>query len=388
MTTYIWQLTDWPKLQWNSQCLITALSEARHQQGLFLGRMLDIGFDARLESELEATCDNVLKTSAIEGEVLNPASVRSSIARRLGIPDGGYTTDRKVDGVVDMIMDATKNYKAPLSAARLYGWHAALFPTGYSGKDKIDVGQWRSDRDGAMQVVSNVYAAKPRIHFQAPPAERISDEMKTFIAWFNDSQGKIDPLLRTGLAHLWFVTIHPMDDGNGRIARAVSDLAVAQMEQTGQRFYSMSSQIERDKRQYYDALELTQKGGLDVTDWLEWFAGCYKRSILAADMMAGKVIAKAQFWAMNVAIPFSDRQRKVLSKLLDGFDGHLTSKKWCAICGCSVDTAQRDINDLIAHGLLIRNPGGSKSTSYAFNWPSSDRALMAKHNTISPTFGM
>lgn len=370
MVSYIWQAADWPRFRWDTGHLLSGLVEARHRQGLFLGRMRDIGFDARLDSELAATCEEVIKTGAIEGEILNPASVRSSIAWRLGIPDGGLApTDRRVDGVVDMILDATKNYAAPLTRERIFGWHAALFPTGYSGKDRIDIGQWRTDREGRMQVVSNVYSARPTIHFEAPPAARVEAEMATFIDWFNSSQGRVDPLLRAALGHLWFVTIHPMDDGNGRIARAVADLAVAQMEGTGQRFYSMSSQIEREKRKYYDILEATQKGELEVTRWLSWFTDCYARAIHAAGTAADTAVTKAKFWQIHADRAFSERQRKVLQKLLDGFEGSLTSRRWVSLCGCSTDTAQRDIADLVTRGLLVRNPGGSKNTSYRFNWP-------------------
>ena len=374
MVSYIWQDPKWPQFRWDVEGLLASLVEARHRQGLFLGTMRDIGFDARLESELAATCEDVIKTSAIEGDVLNPASVRSSIARRLGIPDGGQApTDRKVDGVVDMILDATKSHATPLTAERLFGWHAALFPTGYSGRDKIDVGRWRTDADAAMRVVSSPYAAKPTIHYEAPPAYRVAAEMATFIDWFNASPGKIDPLIRAALAHLWFVTVHPMDDGNGRIARAIADLAVAQMERSGQRFYSLSSQIEREKRRYYAILETTQKGGLDVTPWLSWFIDCYAGAIGTAELTADKVIAQAKFWQIHAGEAFSERQRKVLRKLFDGFEGGLTSKKWVSICGCSPDTAQRDIAGLVARGLLIRNPGGSRNTSYRFNWPRQDQ---------------
>jgi len=370
MTKYIWQNPDWPAMRWDAERLLPRFTEARFRQGRFLGVMRDIGFDARMESELAATCEDVIKTSAIEGEVLNPASVRSSIARRLGMAEGGLiNNDRKVEGVVDMILDATKNFEAPLTAERIFGWHAALFPTGYSGLNKIDVGQWRTNRFGPMQVVSNIYRDPPTVHFEAPPAARLSVEMGQFIDWFNGSSQSMDPLLRAGLAHLWFLTIHPMDDGNGRIARAIADLAVAQMERSGQRFYSMSSQIERDKRDYYSILERTQKGSLQVDDWLSWFAGCYGRAIDAAEATAERVVAKSRFWNVYADKPFSERQRKVLLKLLDGFEGGVTAKKWAGICHCSVDTAQRDINDLVRAGLLIRNPGSSKNTSYNFNWP-------------------
>ncbi|MBF0306541.1 MAG: Fic family protein, partial [Alphaproteobacteria bacterium] len=317
--------------------------------------------------------EDVLSTSAIEGEALPPASVRSSIARRLGLPDGGLApTDRKVEGVVDMVLDATKNFAAPLTAERIFGWHAALFPTGHAGKERIDVGRWRTDRLGAMRVVSDIYAPKPRVHFEAPPAARLDAEMERFLGWFNGEVEGLDPLLRAGLAHLWFVTIHPMDDGNGRIARAIADLAVAQMERTGQRFYSMSAQIERDKKRYYAVLEETQKGDLDITGWLGWFMECHAAAVTAAEAAAGRVMDRSRFWQTHADRPMTDRQRKVLGKLLDGFQGVLTARKWASLAGCSPDTAQRDINDLLAMGVLERNPGGGRSTSYRLPWLSRE----------------
>lgn len=368
---YIWQQPDWPKFFWNNDVLLPAVASARFRQGQYLGVMQAAGFDARLQAELAATCEDVIKTSAIEGEVLNPASVRSSIARHLGIPDGGVSPqDRKVDGVVEMILDATKDFASPLTAGRIFGWHAALFPTGYSGKDKIDVGRWRTDSEGAMQVVSNVYAPNPTVHYEAPPADRVAVDMDQFIGWFNTGGKDMDGLIRAGLAHLWFVTIHPMDDGNGRVGRAIADLAVAQTERTGQRFYSMSSQIERDKKRYYEVLEQTQKAGLDITEWLTWFISCYVRAIDAADTLSTMVINKGKFWlAQGSQPPFSPRQEKVLDKLLEGFEGNVTARKWANICSCSLDTAQRDIADLLARELLVRNPGGGRSTSYSFKWP-------------------
>lgn len=372
MPTYIWERNDWPHFRWDAASLLEPLGEARHRQGLFLGKMRDIGIDAKLEAELAALSEDVVKTSAIEGEVLNPASVRSSIARRLGIPDAGMMpTDRKVEGVVDIILDATKNYHDPLTDQRIFGWHAALFPTGYSGREKIDVAQWRTDSQGVMQVISNPFSLTPTIHFQAPPARRLAGEMAAFLQWFNGGQ-PMEPLLRAGLAHLWFVTIHPMDDGNGRIARAVTDLAVAQAERTGQRFYSMSGAIEQDKKHYYNTLESTQKGDLDITEWLLWFTHCYTRAILSAEAVTERVVSKARFWTVHAdpaLPPFNERQHKVLGKLLEGFDGFLTTKKWMGMCGCSQDTASRDIAGLVERGLLVRNPGGSKNTSYRFNWP-------------------
>jgi Fic family protein len=371
---YVWQRDGWPKFHWNSESMGPTVAAARFRQGKFLGLMEAAGFDARLQAELDATCEDVIKTSAIEGEVLNPGSVRSSIARRLGIPDGGLAPqDRKVEGIVEMILDAAKNFMSPLTPERIFGWHAGLFPTGYSGIEKIDVGQWRTDREGAMQVVSGIYSPKPKIHYEAPPAVRVHGEMAAFLEWFNCSSVNMDGLTRAGLAHLWYVTIHPLDDGNGRVARAIADLAVAQMERTGQRFYSMSSQIEREKGKYYDILERTQKGDLDITEWLSWFTDYYVRSIEAADALTAAVVNKAKFWHYMADLPpLSTRQQKVVGKLLEGFKGNITTDKWKSICGCSPDTAQRDINDMVERGLLVRNPGGGRSTSYSFNWPPRD----------------
>lgn len=368
---YVWQRNDWPNFRWDNNVLLPAVAAARFRQGRFLGVMEGAGFDARMQAELTATSEDAVTTSAIEGEALNPASVRSSIARRLGIPDGGLAPqDRKVEGVVDMVLDAAKDFDSPLTARRIWGWHAALFPTGYSGKERIEVGRWRSDHAGAMQVVSNIYAPKPTIHYEAPPAARVAAEMDAFVDWFNKDSLAMDGLIRAGVAHFRFVTIHPLDDGNGRIARAIADLAISQMERTGQRFYSLSSQIERGKKLYYDVLEQAQKGDLDITDWLVWFTGCYVRAIEAADTTRAAVLRKAAFWRDQAGRPpLSLRQAKVVGKLLDGFEGNITARKWAAICKCSQDTAQRDINDLIGRGLLARNPGGGRSTSYSFLWP-------------------
>jgi len=369
---YIWQRSAWPNFRWDAQHLLPRITDARFRQGRFLGMMRNIGFDLRLESELAATAEDVIKTSAIEGEVLNPASVRSSIARRLGLPETStVTADRKVEGVVEMILDATRNFDQPLTPERLFGWHAALFPTGYSGMEKIDVGVWRTDREGPMRVVSGGFSHNPTVHYQAPPASRMAAEMDAFLAWFNDGGKGLDGLLRAGVAHFWFVSIHPMDDGNGRIARAIADLAVAQTERIGQRLYSMSGQIERDKKAYYDILERTQKGDLDVTEWLSWFTDGYVRAIDAAEAVSERVLNRAKFWQAHASQPpFNDRQQRILGQLLEGYDGHVTAKKWSSACGVSTDTAQRDIADLVQRGILARNPGGSKNTSYTFTWPS------------------
>jgi len=361
--TYIWQQADWPRFRWDGDTLLAPLGEARHKQGWFLGHMAQLGFELKLEAELLATTDDVMKTSAIEGESLDLASVRSSVAKRLGLAHGGIApVDRKVEGIVEMMLDAAHNHARPLTVERLFGWHAGLFPTGFSGLQKLDVGGWRKDREGPMQVISGAYGRR-RIHYEAPPADRLSSEVEAFLAWFNGPL-EIDPLLRSGLAHFWFVTIHPFDDGNGRIARAIADMALAQAERTGQRFYSVSAQIQRERNRYYEALERTQKGSLDVTEWLSWFVPCFSRAIGAAEEQSRSVLCKAEFWRRVGEEPLSARQRTVLNRFLDGFEGTLTANKWAALGKCSVDTAQRDIHDLVSRGLLIRNPGGSRRTSY------------------------
>ena len=361
---FVWQDQDWPRFQWDAQSLLALLGEARHKQGRFLGQMARLGFDLKLEAELRATTEDVVKTSAIEGEQLDFASVRSSVARRLGLPAGGVPSiDSKVEVVVEMILDAMQAHAKPLTAERLFGWHAALFPSGYSGLHQITVGNWRKDSEGPMQVVSGPIGRR-KVHFEAPPAVRVADEMNAFLAWFN-APPTTDGLLRSGIAHLWFVTIHPFDDGNGRIARAIADLALAQMEDTGQRFYSVSAQIQRERARYYEVLEHTQKGSLDITEWLSWFVVCFSRAIDMAEEQSRSVLRKAEFWRRVSEENLSARQKTVLNRFLGGFEGNLTANKWAALARCSVDTAARDINDLIARGLLVRNPGGSKRTSYS-----------------------
>lgn len=361
---YIWQRADWPRFRWDGDALLTPLAEARHRQGELIGAMRRLGFELRREAELVASTEEAVKTSAIEGEELAPASVRSSVARRLGLPMAGLPpSDRKVEGTVEMMLDATMNFAKPLTAKRLFGWHAALFPTGFSGLQRVRVGAWRRDDTGPMQVVSGSIG-RTKVHFEAPPAARLAGETRRFLDWFA-LKPTIDGLMRAGIAHLWFVSIHPFDDGNGRIARAIADLALAQMEGTGQRFYSMSSEIQRERARYYEVLEQAQRGSLDVTAWLDWFIRSFRRAIDRASAGSRQVLAKAEFWRRFAEDPISARQRAVLNRFLDGFEGALTAKKWAAIAKCSVDTAQRDINDLLVRGLLVRNPGGSKRTSYS-----------------------
>jgi Fic family protein len=360
---YIWERPDWPHLKWDNARLLEPLAAARLKQGLLLGRMAQLGFDLKLKAQLEALTEDVIKSSEIEGEVLDPDGVRSSIARRLAVPAAAVATvDRRTEGVVEMMLDATENYDTPLTPERLFGWQAALFPTGYSGLHKVKTGAWRDDAKGPMQVVSGPIG-RQRVHYQAPPAERLDIEMRAFLDWF-DRRSEPEGLLRAGLAHLGFVTIHPFEDGNGRVARAIADKALAQSEGSRQRFYSMSSQIRKEQSDYYDTLGRTQKGGLDVTEWLVWFLGCFSRAIEGAESACANALRKSDFWQRYACEPFTERQKKVLNRFLDGFEGKLTAKKWAAISKCSIPTAQRDINELIERNTLRRNPGGSKNTSY------------------------
>ncbi len=360
---YIWERPDWPNLRWEDTRLIGPLAAARLKQGQLLGSMARIGFNLQLEAQLNALTEDAIKSSEIEGEVLDRMSVRSSIARRLGVPQAAVAPpDRRTEGVVEMMLDATQNHAAPLTQERLWAWQAALFPTGYSSLHRVRTGSWRDDADGPMRVVSGPIG-RQRVHYEAPPASRLETEMRRFLDWFNGKHGP-EGLLRAGLSHLWFVTIHPFDDGNGRIARAIADQALAQSEASGQRFYSVSSQIRNERSVYYDTLESTQKGDVDVTDWLLWFLGCFSRAIDGAVTASAGVLRKADFWQRYAGESFTDRQKAVLNRYRDGFDGKLTAKKWAELTKVSIPSAQRDINDLLERAILRRNPGGSKNTSY------------------------
>ena len=360
---YIWERPDWPRLTWDDGALLEPLAAARLKQGRLLGGMASLGFDLKREARLVALTEDVVKSSEIEGEVLDRDGVRSSLARRLGLPAAAVAlADRRTEGVVEMTLDATENHGALLTAERLFGWQAALFPTGYSGMHRVKTGAWRDDAEGPMQVVSGPIG-RQRVHYRAPPAQALDAEMRAFLDWF-DRRGEPEGLLRAGIAHLRFVTIHPFEDGNGRVARAIADRALAQSEDSGQRFYSMSSQIRKERSDYYDALESAQKGTLDVTDWLVWFLGCFSRAIDGAELACADVLRKADFWRRHAGEPFTERQTKALNRFLDGFGGKLTARKWAAIGKCSIPTAQRDINELVERGILRRNPGGGKNTSY------------------------
>ncbi len=366
--TYIYEREDWPKLDWSREKLIDLLIGVRYRQGRLIGQMEGLGFSLRNEAVLQTLTQDVMKTSDIEGEKLDRNQVRSSIARRLGLDIGGLVpADRHVEGVVEMTLDATQQHAAPLTKQRLFAWHAALFPTGYSGLSKIVAGKWRDDKAGPMQVVSGPIG-REKVHYRAPASDRVPGEMQAFLKWFN-TPSDIDPVLKAGLAHLRFVTIHPFEDGNGRIARAIADMALARSEDCPQRFYSMSAQIRQERAAYYGMLEETQQGDLDVTDWLLWFLGCLDRAFAPAHETLASVMGKARFWEAYAAVPLNERQRVVINRLLDGFEGKLTSTKWAKLTKCSQDTASRDIAALLKSGMLIKEPGGGRSTSYALNAP-------------------
>jgi Fic family protein len=361
---YIHELRDWPRFDWNRDRLAEPLAAVRHRQGRLIGHMEALGFNLRQEAILQTLTADVLKSSEIEGEKLDAEQVRSSLARRLGMDIGALKpADRNVEGIVEMMLDATRHYDQPLTAERLFAWQASLFPTGRSGMTKIRVGAWRDDSTGPMEVVSGP-VGKERVHIQAPPAKRVDQEMVAFLEWFNTSAG-IDPVLKAGLAHLWFVTIHPFDDGNGRIARATADMGLARSENSPQRFYSMSAEIRQERAAYYDILEKTQKGTLEITPWMEWFLGCLGRAIDGAQTTLRAVLAKARFWEAIAGVAINERQRLVLNRLLDGFEGKLTTSKYAKLAQCSQDTALRDILPLVERGILARNPEGGRSTSYA-----------------------
>lgn len=360
---YIHENPEWPNFRWDVAGLAEPLASVRHKQGLLLGRMQALGFSIRAEAGLETLTADVVTSSAIEGERLDPAQVRSSLAQRLGIEIGGLTpVSRYVEGIVSMMLDATQHYDAPLTADRLFRWHGALFPTGYGSSRRITVGAWRTAASGPMQVVSG-YVGREKVHFEAPAAERLDAEMGRFLDWFN-APHSLDPVLKAALAHLWFVTIHPFEDGNGRIARAIADCVLARADACPQRFYSMSRQIETERRVYYDILERTQKGGLEVTLWMGWFIDCLSRAVDSAHETLAAVLHKARVWQQAGEYPLNERQRHIINRLLDNFQGKLTSGKYAKLAKCSSDTALRDIRELINYGILQQGKGGGRSTSY------------------------
>jgi Fic family protein len=361
---------DWPHFKRDRDRLAAPLAAVRHHQGRLIGRMEALGFQLRAEAALYSLTEEVVKSSEIEGEQLDRGQVRSSIARRLGLDIGALTpADRHVEGVVEMMLDATQNYRAPLTEKRLFAWHAALFSTARSGLRKIVVGAWRTAESG---VISGPIG-RERIHFEAPAADRLPAEIRRFLDWFNAAD-EADPVVFAAMAHLWFVTIHPFEDGNGRIARAIADRALARSEGTAQRFYSMSSQIRIERKAYYDTLERTQRGDLDITGWIDWFLGCLDRAFDGAGTVLASVLRKARFWEAHAGDVLNDRQRLVVNRLLDGFEGKLTSSKYAVLAKCSQDTAGRDIEDLSRKAVLVRNIGGGRSTSYSLVIDLTDEA--------------
>lgn len=361
---YIHQLPNWPEFHWNQNKLVQLLAEVRHRQGRLLGRMEGLGFHLQAEATLQTLTLDVIKSSEIEGEILDREQVRSSIARRLGMEIAGLVpTDRHVEGIVEMMLDATQNYKDELTDERLFGWHAALFPTGRSGMHKIVAGAWRDNtKDDPMQVVSGPMG-KEMVHYEAPASEVLEKEMKRLCDWFN-KEYSIDPVMKAAIAHFWFITIHPFDDGNGHIARAIADMQLTRADGTPQRFYSMSAQIRKERTDYYNILEETQKGTLDITRWIEWFFGCLDRALSSTDDTLAVVLKKAKFWEKHAESSFNERQVLLLNKLLNGFEGKLNSSKWAKIARCSQDTALRDIQNLTDRKILIKEPSGGRSTSY------------------------
>lgn len=364
MRTFIHQRSEWPQFHWNQEHLSNLLAQVRHEQGRLIGRVESLGFPLRVEAELKTLTQDILKSSEIEGEILDLDQVRSSVARRLGLDVGGLEQiDRHVEGLVEMVLDATHRYQEPLTKERLFDWQAAMFPTGRSGMSRIRVGAWRDDDKGPMQVVSGPIG-REKVHFEAPAAERIEEEMSAFLDWL-ESDKPTDPVLVAGLAHLWFVTIHPFEDGNGRLARAITDMTLARSEKSHQRFYSMSTQIRQERQDYYLILESTQSGSLDITRWLVWFLECLSRAMHGAQATLSSVIEKAEFWN-NLTTELNPRQKRMLNLMLDSkFHGKLTTSKWAKMTKCSQDTAHRDILQLLEAGALQKDPGGGRSTSYS-----------------------
>ncbi len=363
MSRYIYELTDWPRFNWELEAIVPLLTEVRNKQGMLTGTMGALGFDLQNEAYLETMSQDIIKSNAIEGEVLNTKEVRSSIARKLGIKMVDMVdSHRNVDGNVDMMMDATRNWNSELTAIRLYGWQSALFPSGRSGMYKIITGAWRNDNKGPMQVISGP-KGKRVIHFEAPAANKIPQEMNAFLNWINSPSNE-DSVLNAAIAHLWFLTIHPFEDGNGRIARAITDMMLCRSEKRMQRFFSMSSQIEAKKKEYYEILENTQKGSLDITAWINWFLECLGDAIESSTSVVQKIMAKHKFWNDNKSVPFNTRQIKIIELLFENFEGNLTTSKWAKINKCSQDTALRDIQDLIEKTILKKSSSGGRSTNY------------------------
>lgn len=354
------QSKDWPHFTYNAEALIAPLAQVRAAQGYLLGKLHYLGFDLQTDASLTNMALELVRSAQIEGEILNLEEVRSSIARRLGLEHAALVpASRYVDGVVELMLNATQLYDQPLTSERLFGWHAGLFPFGYSGSHKIEVAKYRT---GEMQVVSGAMGHE-RVHYEAPAANRVEQEMSLFLDWINTSE-KHDPIIKAAIAHLWFVTIHPFDDGNGRIARAITDMLLARAEGTSLRFYSMSVAVKQMQKEYYNVLERTQRGGADITEWLLWFLQCLDSAIKVSEISTNDIMRKASFWRKNSQLPLNERQRKMINKLFDGFYGVLTTSKWAKMCHCSSDTALNDINDLVKKGIMQRDTAGGRSTNY------------------------
>lgn len=379
---YLHQLKNWTNFTWDHALVGPLLASLRFEQGRLLGRMQALGFEMQLQAELEAVALDAVKSSEIEGERLDVAQVRSSLAQRLGLPTAGLPpSSRQVDAVVELLLDASKNYEQAVTESRLCAWQAALFPTGFSGPYQVATGAYRTDAEGPMKVVSGAMG-KPRVHFEAPAAHRLPAEMAAFLAWL-DAPSSLDPVLKAGIAHLWFLTLHPFEDGNGRVARALTDLLLARADGQPQRFYSLSAQICLERQAYYRALEWAQKGDTDITDWLLWFLGCFGRSLVASTQMLEKVLQKHHYWQTWSAQSLNTRQLKMLNKMLDGFEGNVNTAKWAKINQCSADTALRDINDLLQRGMLTKAAAGSRSTHYLLSVEVPQRQIGEENGPIS-----
>ena len=371
MVHYIWQQKKWPHFSWDNNSIIDKLSQCNFKRGQLMGRVNSLGMAHSIEAQAELLAAEVLETSAIEGKTLNPESVRSSVARRLGLPDVGLAPqDRYTEGLVDVLLDATTNFATSLTIDRLHGWQAALFPTGFSGMHHISVGEFRGD--SAMQVISGPIG-REKIHYQAPPGADVPKQVEQFLTWWIESRDTMDGILRAATAGFWFVTIHPYEDGNGRIARAITDMALAQDEKLAVRYYSFSAQIIEERKEYYEVLEKCQKGDLDITAWLVWFLDCFERAIIRSDKLISTVLQKARFWEMHSQTEISMRQRKVINRLLNagqgGFEGGLTTRKYAGMTKASKATGYREITDLLNKKVLIQNPGRGRSVSYDLAWP-------------------
>lgn len=367
---WIYEQKNWPNFNWDAERIITKLADIRHRQGKLLGKMENLGFELKQEASLNTLTKDIVKSSAIEGEKLNPEEVRSSIARHLGIDIAGLVpASRDIEGVVEMMLDATQRFSKKLTKTRLFNWHAALFPTGRSGMHKITVGNWRKEEAGSMQVVSGAIG-REKVHFEAPNANKLESEMSVFLNWF-EKEKNIDPVIKAGIAHLWFVTIHPFEDGNGRIGRAIADMALARADANQNRYYSLSNQIEAERKQYYLQLEMQQKDTIDITSWLEWFLDCLGRAIQNSEQILEHTLFKAQLWNKINEDPINERQRKIINRMLEeNFKGYMNTSKYAKLAKCSNDTALRDIQNLKGRMILIQNPSGGRSTSYRL--PSKD----------------